>query len=60
MRNKDIEEIDIMLMDTYLRWKDDARQSTSGSIYLKADLTTPELMDMFLDEVQIFAAKRND
>jgi non-homologous end joining protein Ku len=65
MRNKYIEEIDVMLMDTYLRWKDDVRHadrllSNEDNTKEVLEMHTPELMDMFLDEVQIFAAKRND
>ena len=65
MRNKYIQEIDVMLMDTYLRWKDDVRHadrllSSEDNTKEVLEMHTPELMDMFLDEVQIFAAKRND
>ena len=65
MRNKYIKEIDVMLMDTYLRWKDDVRHadrllSNEDNTKEVLEMHTPELMDMFLDEVQIFAAKRND
>ena len=65
MRNKYIKEIDVMLMDTYLRWKDDVRHadrllSSEDNTKEVLEMHTPELMDMFLDEVQIFAAKRND
>ena len=65
MRNKYIQEIDVMLMDTYLRWKDDVRHadrllSSEANTKEVLEMHTPELMDMFLDEVQIFAAKRND
>ena len=64
MRNKYIEEIDVMLMDGFLRWRDDMRKQEDR--YSKEDIKSflalpeSELMEMYLFEVRRMAAKRND
>mgnify|MGYP003111366102 CR=1 FL=1 len=67
MRNKYIEEIDVMLMDVFLKWKSDVRRQeedgthfdTLGSM-LVDEMPHAELMEIFLNELKIMAAKRND
>jgi len=66
MRNKDIEEIDVMLMDVFLRWKDDVRRQEEGNTNFSAytgtvdEVAHAELMGVFLNELKIMAAERND
>ena len=66
MRIKDIKEIDVMLMDVFLKWKADVkRQEEDGTNFAAYtgtvdEMPHAELIEIFLNELKIMAAKRND
>jgi|6_EtaG_2_1085325.scaffolds.fasta_scaffold05781_5 hypothetical protein len=70
MRIKDInyhiKEIDVMLMDVFLKWKADVRRQEENGTNFAAytgrvdEVAHAELMEIFLNELKIMAAKRND
>ena len=67
MRIKDIKEIDVMLMDVFLKWKADVKRQEGDGTHFTAfgsmlvdEMPHAELMEIFLNELKIMAAKRND